>query len=111
MRRRRTFTPAAVAIAFLLNTQTARAERLPAGVVPSHYDLGFAVDLARARFEGIETIRVEIAQPTRTVVLHALDIAFRTVTITAAGTAPQTASVTLNEPLQTATLTVKAGQL
>jgi aminopeptidase N len=106
MCRRRTFPPAAVAIAFLLSTQAARAERLPAGVVPSHYDLGFAVDLARARFEGIETIRVDIAQPTRTVVLHALDIAFRTVTITAAGTAPQTASVTLNEPLQTATLTV-----
>jgi aminopeptidase N len=103
---RRTFTPAAVAIAFLLSTLPARAERLPAGVVPSHYDLGFAVDLARARFEGIETIRVDIAQPTRTVVLHALDIAFRTVTITAAGTAAQTASVTLNEPLQTATLTV-----
>jgi aminopeptidase N len=106
MYRRRIFTPAAVAIASLLSTAPARAERLPAGVVPGHYDLGFAVDLARARFEGIETIRVEVAQPTRTVVLHALDIAFRTVTITAAGAAPQTASVTLNEPLQTATLTV-----
>jgi aminopeptidase N len=103
---RRTFTPAAVAIAFLLTSLPARAERLPAGVVPNHYDLGFAVDLARARFQGIDTIRVDIAQPTRTVVLHALDIAFQTVTITAAGTAAQTASVTLNEPMQTATLTV-----
>jgi aminopeptidase N len=96
--------PAALALV-LLAAATARADRLPAGVVPSHYDLSFTVDLAHARFEGAETIRVDVAQPTRTVVLHALEIAFHNVTITA-GTTTQTASVTLNEPQQTATLTV-----
>ena len=61
----------------------ARADRLPPGVVPSHYDLAFAVDLARARFDGTETIRVQIDQPTRTIVLNAVEITFREVTITA----------------------------
>ncbi len=83
----------------------ARADRLPAGVIPSHYDLAFTVDLARARFDGTETIRVQIEQPTRTVVLHAIEITFREVTI-AAGSATQKASVSLNEAQQTATLTV-----
>ena len=83
----------------------ARADRLPAGIAPSHYDLAFTVDLARARFDGVETIRVQVDQPTRTVVLHAIEITFREVTI-AAGSATQTAGVSLNEAQQTATLTV-----
>src|SRR6185295_18915505 len=83
----------------------ARADRLPGDVVPSHYDLSFAVDLPRARFEGVETIRVEIGEPTRTVVLHALEIAFREVTIRA-GSTVQKATVSLNQDQQTATLTV-----
>ena len=83
----------------------AHAERLPATVVPSHYDLSFAVDLVGARFDGSETIRVDISQPTHTVVLHAIEITFHEVTITA-GSATQTATVSLNEQQQTATLTV-----
>jgi aminopeptidase N len=83
----------------------AHAQRLPSGVAPSHYDLAFSVDLARARFDGTETIRVELERPTRTVVLHALEITFRDVTITAASST-QKAAVALNPSQQTATLTV-----
>jgi aminopeptidase N len=83
----------------------ARAQRLPVTVAPSHYDLSFTVDLQRARFEGTETIKVDVAQPTRTIVLNAAEIAFRDVTI-GTGAAAQKASVSLSEPLQTATLTV-----
>jgi aminopeptidase N len=94
-----------ISLALVLVGAPARAERLPATVVPSHYDLSFAVDLAGARFDGIETIRVEIGRPTRTVVLHALEIAFRDVTI-GAGSTTQKATVALDEQQQTATLTV-----
>jgi aminopeptidase N len=83
----------------------ASAQRLPTTVIPSHYDLAFVVDLAGERFEGTETIRVQIAEPTRTVVLNAFDIQFREVTI-GAGAASQTAKVTLDEAAQTATFTV-----
>src|SRR5580765_4009314 len=92
-------------IALVFAAMPARADRLPGHVVPSHYDLAFAVNLARAQFDGVETIRVEIDQPTRTVVLHAIEIAFHDVTI-AAGSTTQKAAVALDEQQQTATFTV-----
>jgi len=78
-------------MAFILAAPAA-AQRLPATVVPDQYDLTFAVDLDRARFEGTETIRVQVAEPTARVVLHALDIEFHDVTI-GTGPAAQTAKV------------------
>src|SRR5713101_4296096 len=94
-----------VLTAALLTALPASAQRLPAIVTPDHYDLAFVVDLGRERFEGTETIRVQVAEPTPRVVLHALDIQFREVTI-GAGDSVQTATVTLDEKGQTATLTV-----
>jgi aminopeptidase N len=85
---------------------TAHAQwRLPATVTPSHYDLSFAVDLQRARFDASETVQVSIEQPTRTVVLNAADIAFHDVTI-GTGASAQRATVSLSDVYQTATLTV-----
>jgi puromycin-sensitive aminopeptidase len=90
----------------LCETGTAHAQwRLPTTVIPSHYDLSFAVDLQRARFDGSETIQVTIVQPTRTVLLNAADIAFRDVTI-GTGASAQKATVSLSDVYQTATLTV-----
>ena len=89
----------------VLGTSRASAQRLPAGVTPSHYTLRFDVDLANARFDGTETIRIDVAQPTRTVVLNAAEITFREVTIDS-GSTKQTATVALDEERQTATLTV-----
>jgi aminopeptidase N len=96
---------AAILAAVLLSALPASAQRLPATVTPDHYDLAFVVDLARERFEGTETIRVNVAEPTARVVLHAYEIEFREVTI-GAGAAAQKASVALDEAAQTATLTV-----
>ncbi|HET9831917.1 MAG TPA: M1 family aminopeptidase [Vicinamibacterales bacterium] len=96
---------AVAVVAALAVSSPALAQRLPVDVTPSHYDLSFDVDLANARFGGTETIRVDVAQPTRTVTLNAAEITFRQVTIeTAAGT--QTATVTPDEGRQTATLRV-----
>ena len=60
--------------AALLVALPASAQRLPTNVTPSHYDLSFVVDLPGERFEGTETIRVQVAEPTRTVVLNAFEI-------------------------------------
>src|SRR5919198_6509789 len=81
------------------------AQRLPTTVRPEHYDLAFTVDLPRARFEGTETIRVNVAQPTSRIVLHAFELTLHEVAI-GAGAAAQKASVTLDDNSQTATLTV-----
>ncbi|MGB7220642.1 MAG: M1 family metallopeptidase [Vicinamibacterales bacterium] len=87
------------------SSSPASAERLPRTVVPSHYDLAFVVDLERARFEGTETVRVQIGQPTSRIVLNAAEIEFRTVTIGSGATAQQ-ATVMLDATSETATLTV-----
>jgi aminopeptidase N len=89
----------------LLACSPARAQRLPTTVAPEHYDLAFDVDLATARFEGVETIKVTLAEPSRRIVLHALEIQFHEVTITA-GAVAQNATVALTEATQTAALTV-----
>ena len=81
--------------ASLLIALPASAQRLPPNVTPSHYDLAFVVDLPGERFEGTETIRVQVAEPTRTVVLNAFEIQFRDVTIGVGGAA-QVAKVTLD---------------
>jgi aminopeptidase N len=91
--------------AALLIALPASAQRLPTNITPSHYDLAFVVDLPGERFEGTETIRVQVGEPTRTVVLNAYEIQFREVTI-GAGAAAQVAKITLDEGAQTATFTV-----
>src|SRR5262245_9878398 len=89
----------------LLACAPAGAQRLPTTVTPEHYDLAFDVDLTGARFEGVETIKVVLAQPSRRIVLNALDLQFREVTIEVSGAA-QKATVALNAATQTAALTV-----
>src|SRR5258708_37318150 len=81
------------------------AQRLPGTVTPDHYDLAFVVDLARERFDGTETIRVTVAEATSRVVLHAVDLEVREVTI-GGGAAAQKATVARDEKSQTATLAV-----
>ena len=53
-----------VLAATLLTALPASAQRLPTIVRPLHYDLAFVVDLAHERFDGTETIRVQVAEPT-----------------------------------------------
>ena len=99
------FRSLTILAAVLFTALPASAQRLPTIVTPDHYDLAFAIDLGHERFEGTETIRVQVAEPTPRVVVHALDIQFRQVTI-GDGASSQTATVTLDEKNQTATLTV-----
>ncbi len=77
------------------------AQRLPTTVTPENYDLKFTVDLANARFDGTETIRVQLNEPTAAIVLNAAEIVFHDVTIGA-----EKAAVTVNDRNETATLTV-----
>lgn len=90
--------------ATLLTALPASAQRLPTTVTPSHYDLAFVVDLNRERFEGAETIQIHVADATTTVVLNAAELQLRDVTI-GKGPMAQTATVTLDQASQTATLT------
>ena len=83
----------------------ATAQRLPHSATPSHYDLAFVVDLSNARFDGTETIRVQVDAPTTRIVLHAAELEFAAVSIETR-TATQTATVTLDAATSTAALVV-----
>ena len=97
--------PLLLLILILLVASPAAAQRLPGTAIPEHYDLWFAPDLAAETFRGRETIRVTLPKPTKSIVLHAAEIAFKDVRVTAGGQG-QAATVTLDEKAETATLTV-----
>src|SRR5437870_5471875 len=97
--------PLIAAVLFTVLAAPAFAQRLPATVVPDHYDLAFSVDLANGRFSGSETIRVRLIEPTSRIVLNAVDLQFQEVTIVA-GRSTEQATVSLNRADETAALTV-----
>ena len=94
-----------VLAALLVIAAPAAAQRLSGDVVPEHYTLWFAPDLAAETFRGRETIRVQLKVPSNAITLHAAEITFGEVTI-AAGGRTQTAIVTLDPATETATLRV-----
>src|SRR5688572_13083863 len=83
----------------------AAAQRLQGTVTPEHYTLSFTPELKEETFSGRAAIRVQVNQATREITLHAAEITFNEVTITAGGQT-QTAKVTLNPGTETATLVV-----
>jgi aminopeptidase N len=83
----------------------ATAQRLPQTAIPENYKLTFAPDLAKASFEGEETIAVRVLQSTQQITLNAVQIDFHDATITSGGKT-QKAKVTLDEKNEIATLAV-----
>jgi puromycin-sensitive aminopeptidase len=94
-----------IVVSAVLLAAPAFAQRLPGGVTPEHYTLWFAPDLAKATFRGRETIRLQVAKPTTTITLHAAEIAFTNVTVTAGGQT-QRARVTEDAKNEMVTFTV-----
>ena len=89
----------------LLTADSADAQRLPGDVIPIHYDITVAPDLAAATFTGDERIRVRLTRPSTAIVLNAAEITFGEVTITSGG-ASQRAAVAVDEGKEQATFTV-----
>jgi aminopeptidase N len=95
---------AALVVLALLSPSAVLAQRLPTTVIPTHYTLKLAPDLKAATFSGEEAIDVTIQQPTRSITLNAIEIAFQSVTIDSGG-AQQTGTVSLDAGKQQATFT------
>jgi aminopeptidase N len=94
------------ATAILLGSASGSAQRLSDVIVPHHYDLTFAPEFTNDRFTGAESIEVEIRRPTRTIVLHALDLELSAVRITQRNVT-QPARVELDRDNEQASLTVE----
>ena len=89
----------------VLSLSAALAQRLPETARPENYKLTFTPDLDNAKFEGDETISVNVLKATSEITLNAADIDFHEVTITAGG-ATQTAKVTPQKEREMAVLSV-----
>ena len=89
-------TSAALASLLLAPASALLAQRLPETVRPEHYSLTLAPDLQAATFSGVETIDLNLAEPTDKIALNAAEITFQSVTVTAAGK-QQKPSVTLDQ--------------
>src|SRR5580692_1852835 len=75
----------AVIVLALSSPRAVLGQRLPTTVIPTHYTPKLAPDLKSATFNGEESIDVNIQQPTNSITLNAIEIAFETVTINANG--------------------------
>src|ERR1051325_9019880 len=91
-----------LAVALLLAAIPAFA-RLPKNVVPSHYALTIATDLANETFTGDETIDVDVKEATDTIVLNAVALTLTDVTVNG-----KPATVTADDAAQTVTLKLAA---
>jgi len=89
----------------LLSTSGLAAEEerqvLPEGVVPTHYDLTISPNADTLLFKGAVRIAVEVAAPTREIVLNAKDLSFDRATLDEVSTQ----AITLDSKLGRATLT------
>lgn len=83
---------------------SASAQRLPQTVTPDHYTLSLTPDLKKATFSGVESIDVTTAEPLDAITLNAAEIAFQSVTVTAAGK-ERKAAVSLDKEKEQATFT------
>ena len=94
-----------VILAAVLMAAPVAAQRLPDTAIPEHYTLWFAPDLDKETFRGRSTIQAVLTEPTSSITLHAAELAFGEVRITAGGRT-QTARVTIDPKAETATFTV-----
>ena len=83
----------------------APASRLSPTALPNHYDVHLAPDFTTNTFAGRVRVSVRLTQPATAVTLHAAEIEFHDVRLTAGGLT-QTATVSLDSETETATFTV-----
>jgi aminopeptidase N/puromycin-sensitive aminopeptidase len=90
--------------AFLASSCALHAQRLPQTVRPEHYTLNLTPDLKAATFAGVESIEVNLAEPTNHITVNAAEITFESVRVTADGR-EQKATVSLDKEKEQATFT------
>ncbi|MGH9638053.1 MAG: M1 family metallopeptidase, partial [Candidatus Angelobacter sp.] len=69
----------------LLLSGAAKAQRLPANVVPENYKLMIDPEIAAHKFSGKETITVRATRPTSEILLNSLDLEITAAELTAGG--------------------------
>ena len=81
-----------------------QAQRLPQTVRPEHYTLELTPDLKAATFTGLESIDLSLAEPADRIVLNAVELDLKSVTVSAAGK-QQKASIAFDKEKEQAIFT------
>jgi len=81
--------------------------RLPASVVPTHYNISLVPDLKNFTFSGICEVSANVAKSTNTIVCNAAELDISAATVTC-GEKSEAGVVSLQEKEETATLTLPA---
>ena len=87
----------------LVVSPLAAATRLPQNVVPDHYSIRIAPDLAAETFAGEETIDLTVKEPVDSITMHASDLALHDVYVDGGGKR-LAATVSADAPNETVTL-------
>lgn len=67
------------------STNVAGRELLPTNVVPKHYDLTLEVDFAKFTFDGTVVIDVDVAEDSKSISLHTVELDIHSAKISADG--------------------------
>ncbi len=105
----------AIILIALFATPLLAATRLPQTVIPSHYAIRIAPDLANETFSGSETIDVDITEPVDSITLHSVDLTLGDVFVERSFQTPSSGGGQSMRPTVTAdvpneTVTFKLGQ-
>lgn len=91
-------------VALLFVSAAASAARLPQTVIPNHYAISIAPDLASETFSGEETIDVDVKQPVSTVTMNAVGLTCHDARVSSGGKTVS-AEIAANAADETITLT------
>lgn len=67
------------------STNVAGRELLPTNVVPKHYDLTLEPDLTKLTFEGTVIVDVDVAEDSKSISLHTLELDIHSSKVSANG--------------------------
>lgn len=79
-------------------------EILPTNVVPTHYRLSLTPDFVAFKFGGKVSVKLDVAQPTSSIVLNALDLELHSATVYAGGKTIPSKKISVDQEKQIAIL-------
>lgn len=79
-------------------------EVLPTNVIPKHYRLSLTPDFSTFKYAGQVSVQLDVAKPTSSIVLNALELEFHSASVDVGGKKVEAKKIDVDEEAQIATL-------
>ena len=86
-------------------TSSGQREILPTNVVPRHYKLSLTPDFNTFKYSGNVSVDIDVAEPTSSIILNALELDFHSASADVKGETIQSKDIQVDEENQVATIT------